>query len=75
LYKNLSRLPAIDWLDITLEVAEGASILGAKIGLRGGDAIILQVALQYGVPLLTKDKEIKQRAPGGVLVLEPLEVY
>jgi predicted nucleic acid-binding protein len=74
-YKNLSRLPAIDWLDITFEVAEGASILGAKVGLRGGDAIILQVALQYGIPLLTKDREIKQRAPGGILVLEPLEIY
>lgn len=73
IYKNLSQMPAINWLDITLEVAERASMLGAKTGLRGGDTIVLQVAEQYGIPLLTKDKEIKQKPPKGILVLEPSE--
>lgn len=36
---------------------------------------ILQVAEQYGIPLVTKDKEIKQKAPKGILVYEPLEVF
>ncbi len=73
-YKNLAQIPAINWLDITLEVAERASMLGAKTGLKGGDTIVLQVAEQYGIPILTKDKEIKQRAPKGILVFEPAEV-
>ena len=73
-YKNLARLPAINWLDITLEVAQRASMLGVKTGLKGGDAIVLQVAEQYGIPLLTKDKEIKQRAPKEILVFEPSEI-
>jgi len=73
-YKNLSQMPAINWLDITLEVAERASMLGAMTGLKGGDSILLQVAEQYGIPLLTKDKEIKQKSPKGIVVLEPTEI-
>lgn len=74
IYQNLARMPAINWLDITLEVAERASMLGAETGLRGGDTIVLQVAEQYGIPLLTKDKEIKQKSPKGIMVLEPTEI-
>lgn len=70
-YRNLARLPSLNWLDITLDVAERASMLGVKTGLRGGDAIVLQVAEQYGIPLLTKDKEMKEKAPKGILVFEP----
>ncbi|MEW6212465.1 MAG: type II toxin-antitoxin system VapC family toxin [Acidobacteriota bacterium] len=74
MYKNLSALPSINWLDITVAVAERACTLGAKTGLKGGDAIVLQVAEQYGVPLVTKDKEIKSKAPAGILIFEPKEV-
>jgi predicted nucleic acid-binding protein len=74
IYKNLSQMPGINWLDINLDVAQRASILCAKTGLKGGDAIILQVAEEYGVPLLTKGKEIKQKSPRYILVLEPSEI-
>ena len=70
-YKSLSSLPSINWFDITLAVAERACLLGAKTGLKGGDAIVLQVAEEYGIPLLTKDKEIRDKAPKGILVVEP----
>jgi predicted nucleic acid-binding protein len=73
-YANLSVLPSINWLDITLVIAERACLVGAKTGLKGGDAIVLQVAEEFGVPLLTKDKEIKKKAPAGILVFEPNEV-
>lgn len=74
IYKNLAQMPAINWLDINLEVAERASMLGAKTRLRGGDTIVLQVAEQYGIPLLTKDREIKQKSPKNIMVLEPTEI-
>ncbi|MBL7074335.1 type II toxin-antitoxin system VapC family toxin [candidate division KSB1 bacterium] len=74
IYRNLARLPSINWFGITLEVAERASMLGAKTGLRGGDAIVLQVAEQYGIPLLTNDKEMKIKAPKGILVFEPPDI-
>lgn len=73
-YENLSALPSINWFDITLAVVERACLVGAKTGLKGGDAIVLQVAEEFGVPLLTKDKEMKAKAPSGVLVFEPNEV-
>ncbi len=50
IYRNLARMPAVNWLDITIEVAQRASMLGARAALRGGDTIVLQVAEQYGVP-------------------------
>lgn len=74
IYKDLALLPSINWLDITLEVAERACMLGVKIGLRGGDAIVLQVAEQYDIPLLTKDKEMKEKSPKTILVFEPTDV-
>ncbi|MBI4864060.1 MAG: type II toxin-antitoxin system VapC family toxin [Candidatus Riflebacteria bacterium] len=73
-YKHLAQVPSINWLDVTLAVAERASLLGARTGLRGGDALVLQVAEQYGVPLLTKDQEMKKRAPAGILVFEPTDL-
>jgi len=71
IYKNLAFLPSINWLDITLEVAERACMLGINSGLKGGDAIILQVAEQYNIPILTKDKEITEKAPKNIKVFEP----
>ncbi|HEX5733774.1 MAG TPA: type II toxin-antitoxin system VapC family toxin [Blastocatellia bacterium] len=73
-YKSLSSLPSIIWFDVTLAVAERACLLGAKTGLKGGDSIVLQVAEEYGIPLLTKDKEMRDKAPTGILVFEPSDV-
>jgi len=33
-----------------------------------------QVAEQYGVPLLTKDKEMKRKSPRDILVFEPSDL-
>ncbi len=74
IYKNLALLPSINWLDITLEVAERACMLGVKSGLSGGDAVVLQVAEQYGIPLLTKDKEMKEKALKNILIFEPVDM-
>jgi predicted nucleic acid-binding protein len=70
----LARLPSILWLDINTDIAEMACALGIRTGLRGGDALVLQVAEQYGVPLVTMDREIREKAPGGIFVLDPREV-
>jgi len=34
----------------------------------------VQIAEIYGIPILTKDKEIKQKAPKGIMVLEPSDL-
>jgi len=74
IYRSLSQLPAINWMDINLDVALNACRLGIRTGLKGADAIVLQVAEQHGIPLLTKDKRMKQKAPPGILVYEPSEM-
>ena len=74
IYKSLSSLPSIIWFDVTLAVAERTCLLGTRTGVKGGDAIVLQVAEEYGIPLLTKDKEMKDKAPAGILVFEPKDV-
>ena len=73
-YRNLAFLPGIKWLDININTVERACLLGVKVGLKGGDAIVLQVAEQYNIPLLTKDKEIKEKSPKHILVLDPTEL-
>jgi predicted nucleic acid-binding protein len=73
-YQNLLKIPSINWLDITIDVAISACMLGSLTGLKGGDALVLQVAEQYGIPLLTKDKEIKEKSPGEILIFEPADL-
>ena len=73
-YESLSSLPSINWFDVTLPVAQRACLLGTRTGLKGGDAIVLQVAEEYGIPLLTKDKEMKDKASAGIIVFEPSDV-
>ena len=75
IYRSLTSLPSINWLDIALAVAERACLLGARTGLKGGDTLVLQVAEEYGIPLLTKDKEMKAKAPAGILVYEPIDLH
>jgi predicted nucleic acid-binding protein len=75
IYRSLTSLPSINWFDITIAVAERACLLGARTGLKGGDTLVLQVAEEYGIPLLTKDKEMKAKAPTGILVYEPIDLH
>ncbi|MFZ5447375.1 MAG: type II toxin-antitoxin system VapC family toxin [Thermodesulfobacteriota bacterium] len=74
IYQNLIKIPSINWLDITIDVAVRACMLGSLTGLKGGDTVVLQVAEQYGIPLLTKDKEIKTKSPGEILIFEPSDL-
>lgn len=69
--KNLSRLPSIIWLELSFPVALKASILGSQTGVKGGDAVVIQVSEQLGIPLLTNDREIGSKAPKGVIVWDP----
>ncbi len=72
--QSLLQWQSIEWLDITREVAQNAGAIGARTGVRGGDAVVLQAAGQYGIPLVTKDKEIQQKGSGDVLVLDPSQI-
>lgn len=73
-YRNLLRLTSITWLPLSLEIADRACELGIQTGLKGGDAIVLQVADDYRLPLMTKDREIHDQAPGVLTIMEPRQL-
>ena len=52
------------YLDISS--ATDAAEIAANIGVRGMDAIVIQVAKEYGIPLVTLDKEMLEKAAGVV---------
>jgi predicted nucleic acid-binding protein len=74
LYEDLVSIESINWLDITFDIAQQACIMGITTGLKAVDATILQVSEEFGIPLLTKDKELKEKAPKNILVFEPSEL-
>ncbi|MBF0607935.1 MAG: PIN domain-containing protein [Magnetococcales bacterium] len=59
-YNELASLSSIQWIDITSEIAARACLLGIETTLKGGDAIILQTARKFAIPLVTKDKRDKK---------------
>lgn len=74
IYNSLVDIPSIKWLDINFDITEKSCLLGIKTGLKGGDSLILQVAEQYGIPILTMDKEIKTKAPKNIFVFKPEDI-
>ena len=70
-YRDLAFQPAIHWLELKAAEAEEACELGIQTGLKGSDALVVQVAVKSGLPLLTKDKEIQAKAPASVQLIEP----
>lgn len=74
IYKHLFHLPSINWLNITADVAERACLLGIKTGLKGGDSLVLETAEQYSIPLLTMDKEMKNKGTGNMIIVTPSEL-
>jgi predicted nucleic acid-binding protein len=59
---------------MSLEVAERMCEIVSRTGLRAGDAAVLQVAVDLGVPLVTKDREFWEKRLAGVLLFEPAEL-
>ena len=70
-YRDLAFQPAIHWLNLSATEAEDACALGIETGLKGGDALVVLAAVEYGIPLLTKDREIHAKAPATVQLFEP----
>lgn len=70
-YRDPAFQPAINWLELSAAEAEEACELGIQTGLKGSDALVVQVAIRSGLPLLTKDREIHAKAPATVQLFEP----
>ena len=60
--RELGSIDSISFVNLDEEMADKASALAAKIGVRGMDALVIQVAMEYGTELISFDKEMMSKA-------------
>ncbi len=66
--RDLRDLAAVRFEPLTAARAAAAIRIASTIGLRGMDAIVVQVAQEFGATLVTLDEEMARRASGIVSV-------
>ncbi|MGQ9553185.1 MAG: type II toxin-antitoxin system VapC family toxin [Anaerolineae bacterium] len=71
LVEELTQLPELELVPLDNELSLAAGRLAASLRLRGADACYVAVAQVLGLPLVTWDTELQQRAGQVVSVLEP----
>jgi predicted nucleic acid-binding protein len=60
--KELNSIDAVSFIILDKEVADNAALLAAKTGVRGMDALVIQVAKEYETELISFDKEMMAKA-------------
>lgn len=70
---TMRRLPNVTMVQLDSALADQASTLAAKHGLRGADAIYAAVALEYGCTLISLDNEHLTRLVNVVTVQSPVQ--
>jgi predicted nucleic acid-binding protein len=63
----------IELVPVTLSMAERAAILAADHQIRGCDAVYVALAQERGVPLITLDRQQRERVPPHIVALTPAE--
>lgn len=61
---QLMEMEAVFFVGLDDKSAQDAAEIGAKTGVRGMDAIVLQVAQDFGTELITFDEEMMAKARG-----------
>jgi predicted nucleic acid-binding protein len=61
---DLLALGTFRFVDLDAVSSSSAAGIAADIGVRGMDAIVIQVAKEFGIPLVTLDVEIIEKAKG-----------
>jgi predicted nucleic acid-binding protein len=70
----LQRLPGVRLVPIEMELAQLAGRLAGDLGLRGADAMYISLAHRLGVPLVTWDREQRERSATTIDVHTPREL-
>ncbi|RLC76512.1 MAG: VapC toxin family PIN domain ribonuclease [Chloroflexi bacterium] len=70
---TLERLPTLRLVPVGKELAELAADLAAELRLRGADALYVAVAYRLRIPLITWDREQKERSGKVIVALTPEE--
>lgn len=59
---DLLNIDNINFMDLGYERASHAADIAMKVGVRGMDAIVIQIAKEFDIPLVTLDKEMIEKA-------------
>jgi predicted nucleic acid-binding protein len=73
--QRLRRLPNIRLYDLSIDEAERAAETAARLRLRGADAVYVATALLLDVPLMSWDRQQRERASSSIEVLTPAEAH
>jgi predicted nucleic acid-binding protein len=68
---SLTGWPGLVIVPIDRALAEEAARMAVRLALRGADAVYVATAYARGLPLVTFDDEIHQRATGHVRLIRP----
>lgn len=72
--KELRNLSTVRFVELNDERARAAVAVGRQLALRGMDAIVVQVAQEFGSTLVTLDSEMAQRA-GNLVAVQPVAAF
>jgi predicted nucleic acid-binding protein len=61
IYSSLLKIPSINFIDLDIFRSRKTVDIAAEFGLRGMDAIVVQVSKEFGTELITFDKEMLNR--------------
>ena len=67
---DLLAISTINFMGLDAVSAVDATEIAAKIGVRGMDAVVIQVAKEFGIPLVTLDQEMLEKARMVVEVMD-----
>jgi predicted nucleic acid-binding protein len=69
--EELAASQELRLVPIDEELARDGARLAVDLGLRGTDAIYVALARELGVPLVTWDREQRERAASAIMAIEP----
>ncbi len=68
---QFEQLPSVQFHALDRELATAAANIAIDLHLRGADAVYVALAARHGLPLITWDRELLERAAGRIEVRKP----
>jgi predicted nucleic acid-binding protein len=72
-HRDLSTLGTLQFLEIDRRRADEAATIAQETGVRGMDAIVVQIAQEFGTTLFSLDDEMIERVRGRVAVASAVD--
>lgn len=70
---RLRRMPELVLIDLSIERAEHAASVAARLALRGADAVYVALAVSLGTALVSWDRQQRERSATVVPALSPAD--